>query len=310
MVAFGDKYMKTIEVIISTYNGEKYITRQLDSIFAQTGVSVRVLLRDDSSTDNTVEVVEDYARNHPENTIRILRGKNVGFAKSFWLGLSMCEDADYYAFSDQDDVWKPNKLSRSIAAMQELDDVPQLAYCKMQRSDMDLKRLKEQVEVLKPEQLTKKLVLIKTYNYGAATVINKCAKDLVCRVWPEVDDLPHDMWIGTLCYWFGKVHYVDDELYYWIRYSTSVTGEGTKGTGITYRIKKTLQKKSYPNICPAILENYSELLQKKDIEFLEKVKNYKTNVKDKVAILLDSSFKRLTLSGTIALKIGILLNWY
>lgn len=75
-----------------------------------------------------------------------------------------------------------------------------LAYCKMQRSDVQLNRLDEQVKVLKPEQLTKKLTLIKTYNYGAATVINKSAKMLVCRVWPEVDDLPHDMWVGTLCH--------------------------------------------------------------------------------------------------------------
>ena len=149
--------------------------------------------------------------------------------------------------------------------MQDADEVPQLAYCKMQRSDVQLNRLDEQVKVLKPEQLTKKLTLIKTYNYGAATVINKSAKMLVCRVWPEVDDLPHDMWVGTLCHWFGKVYYVDEELYYWIRYDTSVTGEGTKGTATQYRLKKTLQKKSYPNISTAMLEYYSDLLQPGEI---------------------------------------------
>ena len=88
-------------------------------------------------------------------------------------------------------------MIRCINVMQEVDKVPQLAYCKMQRSDVQLNRLDEQVEVLKPEQLTKKLTLIKTYNYGAATVINKSAKELVCRVWPEVDDLPHDMWVRS-----------------------------------------------------------------------------------------------------------------
>lgn len=162
----------------------------------------------------------------------------------------------------------------------------------------------------KPEQLTKKLTLIKTYNYGAATVINKSAKELVCRVWPEVDDLPHDMWVGTLCHWFGKVYFVDEELYYWIRYDTSVTGEGTKGTAIQYRLKKTLQKKSYPNISTAMLEVYSDLLQSEDRAFLKKASDYKKVFKDKISLLFDPAFKRLTFSGTLALKLGILLNWY
>lgn len=302
--------MESVIVVISTYNGSKHIVRQLDSIFAQTGVNVGVLIRDDCSKDNTVEVIQKYMKNHPENQIKIVKGQNVGFAKSFWLGLSLCDDADYYAFSDQDDVWKSNKLIHCINAMKESQSVPQLAYCKMQRSDIQLNRLNEQVEVLKPEQLTKKLTLIKTYNYGAATVINKSAKELVCRVWPTVDDLPHDMWVGTLCYWFGKVFYVDEELYYWIRYDTSVTGEGTKGTAIRYRLKKTLQKKSYPNISTAILENYRDFLQPEDRAFLKKASDYKVVWKDKVALLFDPNFKRPTFSGTFALKLGILLNWY
>ena len=302
--------MKTVIVIISAYNGAKHIERQLDSIFEQVGVNVQVLVRDDCSKDNTVEVVERYSQNHPQSKIDIIKGKNVGFAKSFWLGLLMCGNADYYAFADQDDVWKPNKLIRCIDAMRETDQVPQLAYCKMQRSDIQLNRLDEQVEILKPEQLTKKLTLIKTYNYGAATVINKSAKELVCRAWPGVDDLPHDMWVGTLCYWFGKVYYVDEELYYWIRYDTSVTGEGTKGTAIQYRLKKTLQKKSYPNLGPAMLEFYGDLLQPEDRSFLEKTSDYKTVFKDKLSLLFDPTFKRLTASGTLALKLGILLNWY
>lgn len=259
--------MKTVIIVISTYNGARQIERQLDSIFAQIGVDVRVLVRDDCSKDNTVEVVQKYVQRHPNNRIEIIKGENVGYAKSFWLGLSMCNDADYYAFADQ-------------------------------------------VEILKPEQLTKKLTLIKTYNYGAATVINKSAKELVCRVWPEVDDLPHDMWIGTLCFWFGKVYYVDEELYYWIRYDTSVTGEGTKETAIQYRLKKTLQKKSYPNISTAMLEFYSDILKPSDQAFLNKVSDYKNVFKDKMSLLFDPSFKRLTVAGTVALKLGILLNWY
>ena len=106
--------MKKVIVVISTYNGEKHIERQLDSIFEQIGVDIQVLIRDDCSKDNTIEVVQKYVQDHPQNKIKIIKGRNVGFAKSFWLGLSICGDADFYAFSDQDDVWKPNKLIRCI----------------------------------------------------------------------------------------------------------------------------------------------------------------------------------------------------
>lgn len=301
---------KKVIVVISTYNGAKNIKKQLNSIFAQQGVNVSVYIRDDCSTDNTVKVIQQYKTQHPEYEIIIEQGENLGFAKSFWTALLNCGVADYYAFSDQDDVWKKDKLFKCINVMDEQEDIAQLSYCKMQRSDENLNRLLEQVDVLRPEQLTKKLTLIKTFNYGAATVINRQAKLLICRTWPEIEDLPHDMWAGVVCHWFGKVYFVNEELYYWIRYNTSVTGEGTKKTGILYRLKKTINKKSYPNISVALLEHYSDLLLPKDKEFLLTIKNYKKNFRDKAALLFDSSFKRSNLMGTLSLKLGILFNWY
>lgn len=302
--------MVKVIIVISTYNGAFYIEKQLDSIFSQRGINIEVLIRDDKSEDNTIQVIENYKKTHQLNTISIIKGNNLGFAKSFWTALSNSTDADYYAFADQDDIWKPDKLIKCINVMDDAHDIPQLSYCKMQRSDINMNALAEQVDVLRPEQLTKKLTLIKTYNYGAATVINKTAKNLVCRVWPEIDNLPHDMWVGILCYWFGKVHFVDEALYYWIRYDTSVTGEGTKITGIKYRLKQTLRKKSYPNVCLYLLNFYGDLLNNEDKEFLLRIKNYKYNFRDKMKLFFDKDFKRTTFMGTISLKIGILFEWY
>ena len=300
--------MKAV-VIISTYNGAKNIERQLNSIFLQKNIDVSVLIRDDGSKDNTIKVIKKYIVNNPDKKIELIEGENIGYAKSFWLGLKQAEDSDYYAFSDQDDVWKSDKLIKCISAMNALDSIPQLSYCKMQRSDENLSRLREQVHILTPDQLSKKLTLIKTYNYGAATVINKSAKDLVCRVWPRTQELPHDMWIGIVCYWFGKIYYIDEELYYWIRYNTSVTGEGTKKSGINYRIKQSFNKKSYPNVCEELLNYYSDILMETDKEFLLRVKHYKTRLTDKIKLLFDISFVRPSFLGTIVLKIGILMNW-
>lgn len=82
--------MKTVIVVISAYNGAKHIERQLDSIFEQVGVDVQVLVRDDCSKDNTVEVVQEYAQNHPQNKIEIIKGENVGFVLAWSFDVQGC----------------------------------------------------------------------------------------------------------------------------------------------------------------------------------------------------------------------------
>ena len=299
--------MKRVVVIISTYNGSKSIEMQLDSIMNQIGVDVEIFIRDDNSTDNTVAIIEKYIKKNGSSKIKYCVGENEGYAKSFWDALNMVGEYDYYAFSDQDDVWKTDKLIKSILPMEfDMFTGPELSYCKMQRSDENLNRLKEQVQVMPPEVLSKKLVFTKTFNYGAATVINHKARELICRCWPDSDDLPHDMWAGLLCYWFGKVYYVDEELYYWIRHDTSVTGAGNKLSGYKYRLKKIIAGKSYLNLSKYLVDDYSDLHVPEDREFLEKIIDYPTNWKSKIYLLKDKEFKRDTLIGTMALKIDII----
>lgn len=303
--------MESVTVLISTYNGEKNIVKQLESIFAQKEVDVSVHIRDDGSNDNTQQVVKEYMNKKPHNKIVFESGKNVGYAKSFWLALCECEQSDYYAFSDQDDIWFPDKLIKCIKKMKDNEvNLPKLSYCDMMRCDENKNAYKEQVRILKPQELSKKVVLTQTYNYGAATVFNNKARELICRCWPEIDDLPHDLWAGLIVYWFGRVYYVDEKLYYWIRYDTSVTGEGTKNNGIRYRIKKTINKKSYINVSRYLLEYYNDLLGDTEKNFLNKVVDYKKNIKYRFDILNDREFKRTSFMGTCALKIGILFGWY
>lgn len=298
-----------VKVVLSSYNGANNIERQLDSIFHQVGVDVSVLIRDDGSTDESLRIIRKYASLHPNRRLEIIEGENVGFARSFWLGLKQAEEADYYAFSDQDDCWDENKLLKCIKMFDDAyPDVPQLCYCKMTRSDISLMPQREQVDVLKPEELNKKLVLTQTYNYGAATVFNSSAKELICRWFPQKKDVPHDMWCGLICYWFGSVYYVDESLYYWIRYSSSVTGEGTRLSGIKYRVKETLQGKSYINVADELINYYNDLLSDEDRTFLQMLIYYKENLKYKFDLLRDCEFRRKTILGTVMLKIGILFN--
>lgn len=112
--------MDKVCVFMSTYNGEKYLCEQLDSIFRQKGVDVVLYIRDDGSLDNTVHIIEEY-RNRGSNIV-IRKGENVGFQKSFALISHEYVEADYYAFADQDDVWKPEKLIHAVRMLETVSE--------------------------------------------------------------------------------------------------------------------------------------------------------------------------------------------
>lgn len=104
-------------VLMSMYNGTAYVIDQLDSILSQeANCEIRVLIRDDGSTDDCVRLVEDYARSR-QAAVTVLRGENVGPARSFLRLIRDCPDADLYAFSDQDDVWLPGKAAAAAKCL-------------------------------------------------------------------------------------------------------------------------------------------------------------------------------------------------
>lgn len=103
-----------IVVLLHTYNGAEYLEEQLQSLLKQdisSKAEVKILVRDDGSTDKTWDILDKYKN---EGKIEWFQDNRVGKTKSFWELLKKAEDADYYAFCEQDDVWKPEKLSRAI----------------------------------------------------------------------------------------------------------------------------------------------------------------------------------------------------
>ena len=118
--------MNRVLVIMSTYNGEKYVREQINSILMQKNVEVSVLVRDDGSTDGTLEVINGLQ----DDRITVLNGENMGCEASFFELLMHCKGYEYYAFSDQDDIWLEDKLARAIGMIGS-SDTPVL-YCSNQ----------------------------------------------------------------------------------------------------------------------------------------------------------------------------------
>ena len=132
-----------ITILLSTYNGEKYLREQLDSLYGlDNAKDISILVRDDGSKDGTQEILKEYQKEH--SNFSWYQGENKGPAKSFWEMLSKVSGADYYAFSDQDDVWDKDKLTHAIAKLEKIDNKKPLLYMSDTREvDAELKPLSD-----------------------------------------------------------------------------------------------------------------------------------------------------------------------
>lgn len=237
------KKTSLIYIVMSTYNGEKVIRPQIDSILAQTWQNWKLVIRDDGSTDQTRRILEEYQA--VDSRIQIIYGENVGFSKSFFMALAACGEDGYYAFSDQDDIWKPEKLHRAVKWLQGKDgEGKACSYCndgerhnikKYQslkpRDDVALKELKNgekndrkkpllyyslwegidekenSIGVRKPkrEEVTFRRMMTGCFGAGMSMVINsRCRELMLCCDGDRMD--AHDWAAGVIALGMGEVH--------------------------------------------------------------------------------------------------------
>ena len=197
------KYPKAA-VLLCTYNGSSYVEEQIESILNQSWPNLHLYILDDCSTDSTPEILKRYA-GHPKVTL-CLNTENLGYPNSFYHLLSKITDADYYAFSDQDDVWFPDKIRRAISRLVRCDpEKPALLYANYYVSDDQLHILHDVKGPARKPDFPYSLYS-SSLGLGFTYVLNKKARDLVTANPPE-KYLTKDWWIGMCCAAFGNVCY-------------------------------------------------------------------------------------------------------
>ena len=128
--------MKTIEILMATYNGEKYLKEQIESLLNQKNVKISILVRDDCSTDNTQKILEEYQQ---KGLLKWYTGEKLKAAFGFIDLINNASEAEYYAFCDQDDVWDNDKLDIAIKKLEKFDSqLPALYYCGQRLVDENL----------------------------------------------------------------------------------------------------------------------------------------------------------------------------
>lgn len=179
---------RKVAVLMSTYNGERYLREQIDSILQQQDITVSLIVRDDGSNDGTINILQEY--NKGAHRLDYYQGENAGPARSFMELLVKAPEADFYAFSDQDDYWLPNKLSAALDAIGNIA-TPALYYCQTQLAD---KNLQPFPSVKINPYGTFGEALVYQFIGGCTMVMNAALRAVINEYTPKYLAM-HDVWI-------------------------------------------------------------------------------------------------------------------
>lgn len=226
---------KNVNILMSTYNGSKYLKEQIESILSQTYTNISLFIRDDGSTDGTEEILKEYTDNEK---ITVIYGKNIGFVKSFLSLLYECGKADYYGFSDQDDVWKEDKVECAVNALEQCGSAPALYCCNFEVCDEMLNVTGKCEDLDEPFTITKTIVNGQT-GFGFTQMMNHKARELITgKSMPGLGiAFGHDTWCHLACICFGQVIYDKGTYAYCRRHGNNTSTQELRGGNIvTHRI--------------------------------------------------------------------------
>lgn len=256
-----------VGVLLSTYNGEKYVEEQLESILNQTYPNIKIYVRDDGSSDHTLAVLEKYEKS---GEITLVKGKNVGFIKSFFELVKLCEDCEYVAYCDQDDIWLPEKISLAVETIsKKVNEKPILYFSNYDFYDSNMN--------FQSHCPDKKLMpsfenaLVDCISLGFNSVFNKSALKIMQQNIPNYS-CGHDWWTYMVCVSMGEVIYDKRYTVKYRRHESNVSAGGMKFIAFQlWRLKKFFFNDYFKNIRLQLkeFENlYSDLLKEEDRKVL------------------------------------------
>lgn len=203
---------------MATYNGERFLGEQIESIQSQSYGNWRLLISDDCSTDGTLEVVRRYADGDSRIVI-VSEGVRHGGAKENFFATMDSSDAPYCMFCDQDDVWLPKKIEKSLAEMRRLEaessaDAPLLVFCDMKVVDEGLSVIYESFEMsshFDPRRLAFRQLLAHNVAAGCCMMLNRELLN-ACRRSDGSGAEMHDWWVMLVASAFGRILFIDEPL--------------------------------------------------------------------------------------------------
>ncbi|MEL5297614.1 glycosyltransferase family 2 protein [Serratia nevei] len=296
------------EVVVCTYNGERYIVEQLASIVGQTISPRRIIVSDDGSTDNTLKLIANFAATTsvPFDVQQRVAGPK-GPAHNFLHALSLTTATNVF-LSDQDDVWVTDKIEYYQRAVSQIGDEsePLLIFSDAELVDSELRFLSAsflQNERLNPDhQLVFPRLLFQNCIQGATVMVNR---SLLKHLRPSQHMLMHDWWLGLLATTFGRLVFLPERLIKYRQHANNVVG--SSGYGLKRILAKFMRLPSVAHQNRLVIEQaisfyeiYGGELKKEDKKFLERMLRSRRFVLWQL-FLLKCGVARTTITRTISL---------
>lgn len=266
-----------VNILMATYNGEKFLAQQIESIQKQTFKEWNLLIRDDGSSDKTCDIIRNFTAK--DSRIRFINENehhNLGVIKSFFT-LVNYEVADFYFFSDQDDVWLPEKLSVSLeAAKHKESDVPLLVYTDLKVVNQELNILQDSMIRAQSHHANTTLLPELTENTvtGGTMMINHALAE---KWFTPNDILMHDWFLALLAASLGEIIYLDLPTQLYRQHDNNVLGartmdkrfkilrEGPKSIFTRYwKLIHDSQKQA-----SLIVDKYGDIMTANDLELIK-----------------------------------------
>ncbi len=240
--------MNRVAILLCTFQAENFLADQLDSFAAQTHSSWALFASDDGSTDKTLTILQNYQEKWGDQKLLISNGPRKGFAANFLsLTCNNTIQADYYAYSDHDDIWEPDKLQRAISWLQTIPpEIPALYCSRLRLVSADQKMLGLSPLFNKPPSFSN--ALVQAMGSGNTIVFNNTARQHLLTGGADVPAITHDWWaylVVTAC--GGKVFY---DPYPSIRYRQH--GGNIVGMDLSLRTRLLRARR----LCQGVLRNW------------------------------------------------------
>lgn len=313
---------KNIEIciLLASFNGEKYISTQIDSLLAQTYSDWKLFIRDDGSTDQTVSIINEYARKDERISIVEDNRKNLGSCQNFATLFNLTRDHfQYIMFCDQDDYWLPFKIEETLLHMQHLEGqrekgAPLLVYTNFKYADENLKEIesRKNFQSTKVSKLSFAHLLAQNPAYGCTMMLNKQLAVIAEVIPPQAEN--HDYWIALVAGALGEMSYLNKQTILYRQHSHNIS-TNFDSSSLKKRLKRiVLQRKNFEDahskiqMALAFKAAYYSWLKDKQKVILDEYISFATGKKIRLLFKnIKNGVRRQTLSQTFLFYLSMLL---
>ncbi|MDR2598930.1 MAG: glycosyltransferase family 2 protein [Oscillospiraceae bacterium] len=259
-----------ISILLATYNGEKYIREQIDSILAQTYKDFVLIINDDKSTDSTFSVISEYANEYPGKVIVTQSEINTGGAKYNFLKMMISYKDDYIMLCDQDDVWLPTKIEITMQKMQIIEEkygknTPVLIHTDLIVADENLNAIRQSYRKMSKNNYKNNSLnnlLAMNISTGCTSMYNRALADLIVN--EPGYFVMHDWWLGLTATAYGKIAGINEQTVLYRQHSENSLG-AKKALSLKYiKFVLTNNEVMYEKINNSYLQAAAFLSEHKD----------------------------------------------